>query len=436
MKISLFQGILFAVFGFGAIIGLFVFTTHTGNTNNSNAIGTVVIWGTLPKSEMQSFLTEVGQTNQEVKNVSYIQEDVSTLPNDLSAAIATGNAPDLILASQEELTSISKYLIPIPAATLPTSTFVNTFVGEGALFAVPGGGYYGVPFLVDPLVLYSNHTILSSSGIAKPPSTWEALMGLVPNVASLTPAQQVTRGLIALGTYDNIHDARGILSTLFLQAGVPISLYAPSGGLTADLGAGGTSGGVPPGESVIGFYTQFADPSKVSYTWNASLPDSQQAFLAGDLALYLGYASEARFFTQANPNLDFDVTPVPQPATATTKNVYGLVYAFMIPHGAGNSSGAYQVAGLFSNSSEQVAAAAATGLAPATLNQLEQPPTDPVGAVAYAEALYANGWLSPAPTDTDSVFSSMIGNVISGRSSVSVALSSAEQALSSYLQQQ
>lgn len=437
MKISLFQGILFAVFGFGAIIGLFVFTTHTGNTNNSNTIGTVVIWGTLPKANMQNFLTEIGQTDQAIKNVSYVQENISTLPNDLSAAIATNNAPDLILASQEELTSISKYLMPIPVATLPTSTFVNTFIGEGNLFAIPGGsGYYGIPFLVDPLVLYSNHTILSSNGIAKPPTTWEALMGLVPNVVSLTPAQQVTRGLIALGTYDNIHDARGILSTFFLQAGVPISSYTSSGSLAADLGTQGTSSGIPPGESVIGFYTQFADPSKVSYTWNASLPDSQQAFLAGDLALYLGYASEARFFTQANPNLDFDVTPIPQPATATTKNVYGLVYAFMIPRGAANSSGAYQVAGLFSNSSEQIAAAAATGLAPATLNQLEEPPTDPVSAVSYAEALYANGWLSPAPASTDTVFSGMIGNVISGRSSISIALSSAEQALNSYLQQQ
>lgn len=437
MKISPFQGILFAVFGFGAIIGLFVFTTHTGNTSNSSAIGTVVIWGTLPKVNIENFLTKIGQTDQAIKNVSYVQENTSTLSNDLAAAIATGNAPDLILASQEELTSISKYLMPIPATTLPTSTFVNTFVGEGNLFAVPNnGGYYGIPFLVDPLVLYSNHTILSSNGIAKPPATWEALMGLVPNIVSFTSTQQVTRGLIALGTYNNIHDARGILSTLLLQAGVPISLYAPNGNLEADLGTTGTSNGVPPGESVIGFYTQFADPSKVSYTWNASLPDSQQAFIAGDLALYLGYASEARFFTQANPNLDFNVTPVPQPATATTKNVYGLVYAFMIPRGAANSSGAYQVAGLFSNPYEQTAAATATGLAPATLNQLEEPPTDSTGSVSYAEALYANGWLSPAPASTDAVFSSMIGDVINGRSSISVALASAEQALDSYLQQQ
>lgn len=434
MKISLFQGILFGVFGIGAVIGLIVFATHTGTPDKSDTIGTVVVWGTLPKAGVRNALIAATQIDQTLKGVSYVEKDPATLPSDLSAAIVTGDAPDLVLASHEELVSLTKFIEPIPLTTLPASTFVNTFIQEGNLFAVPGGGgYYGIPFLVDPIVLFSNHTILSSSGIARPPATWEALTGLVPNIAILTPTQQITRGLIALGTYDNVHNARGILSTIFLQTGVPLSAYAPSGNLVANLGERAANG-TPPGQAVVGFYTQFADPSKVSYTWNASLPDSQQEFLAGDLALYLGYASEARFFAQANPNLNFDVTHVPQPATATAKSVYGLVYSFMIPRGAGNAAGAYQAAALLTNSAEQTAAAAATGLAPATLNQLAQPPSDPVGAVAYAEALYASGWLSPAPVDTDSVFSGMIGNVISRRSSIAIALASAGQTLTSLLQ--
>lgn len=435
MKISLFQGILFTVFGIGAFIGLFVFATHTSNTGSSDTVGTVVIWGTLPKAGIETTLAAVGQTDQTLKNVSYVQKNSATLTSDLAAAIATDTAPDLILASQEELKVLSKFITPIPLATLPASTFVNTFIEGGRIFAIPSGvGYYGIPFLVDPLVLFSNRAILSSNGIAKPPATWEALTGLVPNVALLTPTRQITRGLIALGTYHNVHNARGILSTIFLQTGVPLSSYSASGMLAANLGKTSSSG-VPSGQAVLGFYTQFADPSKVSYTWNGSLPDSQQAFLAGDLALYLGYASEARFLTQANPNLNFNVAPVPQPATATTKNVYGLIYAFMIPRGAKNVEGAYQAAALLTNSAEQIAAAAATGLAPATLNQLAQAPADPVAAVAYFGALYTKGWLSPAPADTDSVFSGMIGSVISGRSSPNTALVSAEQSLSSFLQQ-
>ncbi|MFA6415103.1 MAG: extracellular solute-binding protein, partial [Candidatus Paceibacterota bacterium] len=185
----------------------------------------------------------------------------------------------------------------------------------------------------------------------------------------------------------------------------------------------------------LGLYTPFTDPSKVSYTWNASLPDSQQAFLSGDLALYLGYVSEARFLRAANPNLDFEVTPLPQPATATIKKTYGLVYAFMIPRGSKNASGAYQAAALLSNAAPQAIAAANTGLAPAALSQLGTLPVDPIAAVAHSGALYASGWLSPAPEDTDTVFSGMINDVISGRSNVQAALANAERSLSSLLQQ-
>ena len=432
---SLFKIILLGVFGLAALVGIFVFATYSGGGGSSSGqVGTVVIWGTLPSADMQAALVAITKTESSLKSVSYVEKDPATLPSDLATAIATGAAPDLVLASQEELTSLEKFITPLPSSTLSSSVFTNTFVGGSSVFAAQDG-YYGIPFLVDPLLLYANRDILSSDGIVKPPATWEALAGLAPNVAILTPARQITRGLIALGTYDNVHDARAILSSLFLQAGVSLSSHSTSGVLSADLGESSVSGsGMPPGQSVLGFYTQFADPSKVSYTWNASLPDSEQAFAAGDLALYLGYASEARFLAQASPNLNVVVTPLPQPATATVKKAYGLIYALMIPNGAKNASGAYQAAVLLTNAAEQTAAASATGLAPAVLSDLATPPTDPVGSVAYAEALYVYGWLSPSPASVDSVFSGMIKDVISGRSTITSALASAQQSLSALLQ--
>ena len=256
----------------------------------------------------------------------------------------------------------------------------------------------------------------------------------MPNVAILTPTKQITRGLIALGTYGNIHNARGILSSLFLQTGVPMSVYK-DGALSARLSGTSVGSDSSPGQAVLNFYTQFADPSKVSYTWNASLPDSQQAFLAGDLALYIGYVSEAPFITAANPNLNFSVTQIPQPATAQVKNTYGRIYASMIPRGAKNASGAYQVAVLLTSIASQAVAAPGLSLAPATLTSLAQAPADSISAVAYAEALYTNGWLSPSTADTDAVLSSMITSVISGRLTPNNALTSGEAALTSLLQQ-
>lgn len=435
MKISLFKGILLGVFGLGALVGLFVFATHTADIGD--VAGPVAVWGVLPGDVMHDVLIAAAKDEPAFKNVSYEEKDPATLASDLSAAIATGSAPDMVLASQEELRVLARFIEPIPLSALSARTFTNTFIDEGNILAVPnGGGYYGVPFLVDPLALFSNRTILASSGIAQAPTTWEALTGLVPKAAVLTPSRQITRGLIALGTYDNVRNARGILSSLFLQTGVRPSSYSATGALFSSLnGSGSGGGGDRAGQAVLAFYTQFADPSKISYTWNASLADSRQAFLAGDLALYIGYISEARFLKSANPNLDFNVAPLPQPATADGKSVYGLLYSFMLSRGAKNASGAYQIASLLANSATQNLAAAALGLAPAARAELALAPADPVAAVAYEEALYAGGWLSPAPVDTDAVFSSMIGNMISGRLTAETALANAERSLTQLLQQ-
>jgi len=208
MKISLFKGIFIGVFALAALLGLYVFATYT-STGGEGAVGTVVIWGTLPAARVSSGLLESTKADLSLKNVSYVEKNVATLPSDLSAAIATGAAPDLVLASQEELTSLTPFITPIPLATLSARSFGSTFAGGGVLFAAPdGAGYYGVPLLIDPMVMFYNRAILASNGVAVPPASWEALTGLVPNVAVLTPSRQVTRALIALGTYDNIHDAR------------------------------------------------------------------------------------------------------------------------------------------------------------------------------------------------------------------------------------
>ncbi len=433
--IPLFKIILVGFFVIGGLVGLFVFSTYKGDGGDTAGVGNVLVWGVLPQEDVQDALNSISVFNRSIQGVLYTRHDVDRFENDLSTAIATGNSPDLVLISQEQLLSLRNLLQVIPPAALSTRTFQSTFVDEGQLFQAPNG-MYGVPFLVDPLVLYYNKSILSSAGIATPPSSWEAMTGLVPKVTVLSSAGKITRSLIALGSYDNVTSARGILSALFLQTRVPLSTLSNTGVLGASLGSETATGsGTPPGESVVRFYTQFADSTKLSYTWNASLPSSEHAFQVGDLALYLGYASRARFLKEANPNLNFDVAPLPQAKNATTKTTYGLTYAFALPRGAKNPGGGLQAALLLTGSAEQQTAVRATGLAPTTRAVISQGTDDPVLSVAYTSALYAKGWLSPAPARTNQVFGAMITNVTSGRLTIQEALGAAEGSLNALLQQ-
>lgn len=430
MKVSIFQGVIIAIFILGALFGLIAFATYKGGGGGGGAdFGTVSVWGTLPKDDISSALVEMGKKESALKNVSYTQIDEDALANSLATAIAVGSGPDLILASQENLLALKSFLSPIPSATLPESTFSTSFIDEAKILADDSGGHYGVPFLVDPLVLFVNNDLLASNGIVKPPSTWEGLVGLTPKLAAITPSKQVVRGLVGLGTYDNVRNARGILSALFLQTNVPLVTKSQGRQLRASLGQSGGSGGTPPGEAVLRFYTQFADPEKLSYTWNSSLSNSRQAFQTGDLALYLGYVSEAKEIRAANPNLNFSVSALPQPETASTKTTYGLLYSFMISRGAKNPSGAYKAAMFLARSNEQKTAAAITSLAPTSRTALAALPSDATLLVAYTSALYAKGWLSPAPAEVDKVFSSMIKDVTSGQSNPGGALTKAAAGL-------
>jgi hypothetical protein len=269
--------------------------------------------------------------------------------------------------------------------------------------------------------------------VATPPATWEAVTGLAPRLTQKTGGQIFKSG-IALGSYANIPNAGAVISLLLFQAGSPITTLSNGvvrSALTQSTSA--DSAGISPAESAISFYTQFADPAKTVYSWNGSLNDARQAFTAGDVALYFGFASEEPFLAAANPNLDFDMAAVPQPATSQARMTYGRAYAFAVPKASRNASGAISVARALTAADIATSAARSLSMAPAQRALLTPQANDRFPAVFYPEALVAKGWLSPLPATTDAIFAAMIGNISSGRTNVQDALEKADQALDSSL---
>lgn len=423
-----FQIIIMVVFAVVAILGLFLFANFQGFNSGVAQVGSVTIWGTLPQESMENALNAYKQNHQEYGRVNYVVRQAATFDADLAEAIASGQGPDLVLITQEDLISAENKLSVVPYSSISERTFRDSYLPINELF-LTAGGTYGIPFVVDPLVLFYNRPVLASAGAARPPATWEAVTGLAAAVNRLTETQTITRSLIALGTYENVENARGILSLLFLQAGYGISERTESGPRATLTDAKTQTFGTSPAESALNFYTEFANPTKTVYSWNRSLPSSRQAFVAGDLGLYLGYASERRALAEANPNLDFDMAPAPSPGTATTRMAYGRAYAFAIPRASQNPDGAYRVAMGLSGKDILPLFARELGMAPAKRELLAPGQDDIYEPIYFPEALVARGWLSPAPADTDRIFATMVGNVISGREGVRDALHTADEAI-------
>jgi multiple sugar transport system substrate-binding protein len=422
-----FQIIILVIFGFGAVFGLAVFaTSHGFGGGSKNTVGAVTIWGTLPQDGMDAVLGEVKNADKNFGQVSYVEKDVATFNTDLANAISEGHGPDLILISQEQLLTETAKITPIPATTISARDFTNAYAPMAQLFA-SAAGTYGIPFVLDPLVLYYNTALLSSAGLATPPATWEAVAGLAQSFTLRTQANAITRSTIGMGSYGNVTDARALLSLLLLQAGSPISTTNDTGVSSA------LKGDDTAAESAVNFYTQFADPAKTVYSWNRSLGPSRSMFLTGDVAFYPGFASERPFLAASNPNLSFDVAPIPQPSTAKTNVTYGLLYAFAVPRASANPNGALAAAFELTTPQESTAAATALSMAPASRTALTAKPQDPYAAVFYPQALIATGWKTPAPASVDAIFSSMIEDIATGRSETPQAITNASQSLNAAL---
>lgn len=427
-----FQVIMLAVFGLVALLALALFATFQGFGRSDAEVGPVAIWGTIPARQVEPALNSLKQLHKEYAQVTYTERSAQTLDSDIANAIASGTGPDLVLLNQEHLMTERARLQIIPSSSLSERTYRDTYLPLFDLY-LTSEGTYGIPLLVDPLVLFYNKQALQSAGVVQPPSSWEAIAGLTPTLTRATDAQTITRSTIGLGGYENITNAHAILSLLFFQAGQQISTQTAQGVRASLASGGGETFGVSSGESALNFYTEFANPTKTTYTWNRSLPSSRQMFATGDLVFYLGFASERATIAATNPNLSFDMAAAPQPATASTRVTYGRGYAFVIPKASRNAASAYEVALALTGKDVLPLLARSVGMAPAVRSQLVPSTQDLYEPVFYPEALVAKGWLSPAPLTLDSIFAAMIGNVNSGRMKVKDALGSADQALNAAL---
>lgn len=427
-----FQIVILAIFGLVALLALALFASFQGFGRTADEVGKVVIWGTIPAKQMEPAINQLKQLHKEYAQVSYAERSAATLDGDIANAIASGTGPDLVLMNQEHLMEERDRLQVIPSATLSERTYRDTFLPIFDLY-LTGEGTYGIPLLVDPLVLFYNKQALTSAGIAQAPSTWEAISGLTPSLTRITDAQTITRSTISMGGYENITNAPALIATLFFQAGQSISANTTQGVRTSLSAGGDGTFGVSSSESALNFYTEFANPTKTTYTWNRALPTSRLMFSTGDLVFYPGFASERSLIAQTNPNLSFDMTSMPQPQTASTRVTYGRAYALVVPKASRNPGGAYEVAMALTERDVLSVITRSVGMAPAVRAQLVPTTDDLFEPVYYPQALIAKGWLSPAPATLDAIFAAMIGNVTSGRLKPKEALNVADQALNAAL---
>ena len=433
-SLSVFQAILLAIFGALAVSGILVFAIFVGGGGGS-AIGPITVWGTLNANAFAVVIRQAAEKESRLAQVTYVEKDPTTYESELTDALASGRGPDLFLLRQDYAMKDAGRIQAIPSNILPDADearFKDTFI-EAANVYTGTTGILGIPLLADPLVMYWNRDMFSSAGFARPPQTWGELNGIAQKVVKRNDAGIIEKAAVAFGEYANVNNAKDILSMLILQAGGRITLQDSTGRLVPALS---TRTGEPAQatESALRFYTEFADPSKTSYSWNRALPTSRAAFSSGDLALYFGYASEAAQIARANPNLNFAIAPMPQTTNADRATNGARVYALAVTRTSKNPQGAITVAALLASAQLSQSLSIALGI-PSARRDVLSIPSEGNDDLFNKQAIIARSWIDPDPEKTSGIFRAMIESVTTGRARLSEAVQRADQEMAEVIGQ-
>lgn len=428
---SVFQVVLVATFGAVAIAAVLIFAFAVGQ-GQSSSTGPVRIWGTLDETAFVTVMRQAAENNPNFSLATYERHEEDTYFEKVTDALASGRGPDLFLFRQDYAFSDASKLIPIPYSNLTEAQFNAAFVDAASPFLAQSG-VLAVPVFVDPLVLYWNKDTLSTAGYAKAPQYWDELYTLAREVTRRSETGAIQKSAIAFGEYRNVNNAKEILAMLIMQAGGNITARDTAGNLVSAISprTGETAQSTA---NALRFYTEFADPSKEHYTWNRALPEARKSFAAGDLALYIGHASEEPLIRRMNPNLNFAVAAVPQIRGATRTVVSGHVYGLAIPRASSNPNGAVQVA--FDLAAAELARQLSTALGiPSARRDVLSLPAEGNDVIYGKQAIVTRSWIDPDPDKTAVIFRDMIESTVSGAALVTEAVQRADQEMAAMLGQ-
>lgn len=326
-------------------------------TKAASAPTSITMWGVNDDGAAYSGAIQAYARQYPNVAISYRRLRLEEYESELLNALAEDRGPDILMIHHDWA---NKYLTKIQA--MPTSVrvaersitgtvkkevtwqmtdvpmisngeFRNTFVetvGQDAIrfVNVSENGMYpdvrerviGVPTSIDTLALFYNRSILNLAGIPLPPDTWDDFRNDVIKVTrrDVRDPKKLLQPGVGFGLGSNVERSTDILTALMIQNGAQMEV---DGQLAFHLTPANEALPEPPVYGALRFYTEFADPDRDVYTWNADQPNSLEAFIQGKAAFFLGYAYQQDLIRARAPQINMGVSKLPQIPGRPPKNV-------------------------------------------------------------------------------------------------------------------
>src|SRR3989338_7044067 len=396
---------------------------------------TLEFWGVFDdRSAYDKIITDFQAQNPGTK-ILYRQFSYEEYERSLIDALASGTGPDIVMIHNTWLPKHGDKLkaLPdkIPGQKEPLMTiqgYKSDFVDVAFDDFVFNDQIYGLPLYVDTLALFYNKDILNSVGISRPPQDWEEFNSDIETITRLDGSGQVVQSAAAIGTARNINRSTDLLSALMIQTGVRMT---DADNRSASFA--GSFNGTPVGEQALRYYTDFANPSVRTYTWNYFQHYSVDAFIEGKTAMMFNYSHEVDVLKNKSSRLNFGVAPMPQVSSTDIKN-YANYWGAGVSVGSKYPNEAWKFVAYLTSIEGAQSYLSATLRPSARRELIELQRNDLDLGVFAVQALSARSWYQIDNTAIETIFADMIDDVNFHRSSVKDSLENAESRVNVLMQ--
>ncbi len=418
-----------------AVFSIVLLSAGCGGGGNTKAEKiTLTIWKPFVESDKMNTIISAYKKQKPNVTIEYTKKNIENYEEELKDALASGQGPDIFSINNSWLPQYLNKVEPAPEKLYTMKEYRDAFVDVVSNDFVRDNKIYGTALWVDSLGLYYNKDLLGTAGIATPPKTWDELARDARMITSQNEDGYFDRSGVAIGTSSNVNRSVDIVYLMMLQAGViPWSSDGRSPRFAGSIQRAGQS--VNPGAEALEFYTSFANPSTANYNWNLESDYSVDAFANGRAGFLYGYSYTRSQIDSKNPNLNYDVAPVPQYDPGQPNVNFASYFGEVVSKQSEQKEAAWDFL-KFATSKKTLDAYYAKDKQPSSRRDLIELQTQDLEIGVFAHAnLTAKSFFKYNEPKFDAIFEDLIDNILLGGQSITSALSKAQSQANNLVQQ-
>lgn len=252
----------------------------------------LVYWGLWEEQEVIEPLIKEYEAKHKNITIEYQKMTPQEYREKLIARSKNGQGPDMFRFHNTWLPQIKDVVSPLPSTVMTNAEFEKTFYPIHQKDLKIDKYYYGIPLMIDGLVLIYNETLFKNAGIDKAPSHWDEVIDFATKLSVKSKDGTLITSGIALGLASNVEHFSDIFGLMLIQNGGSIRKLQEEEAVGA-----------------LESFRRFAEPP--NNIWDEYMPNSIAAFIQEKVAMIIAPSWEILPIKAANTRINLKVAPIP-----------------------------------------------------------------------------------------------------------------------------